>query len=559
MRESGSAALRLGIALVVLAAAYVGAAWFLGHHVPANTTVAGIPVGGMSTDQAEVTLRRAVGTEGTAPVEVMAGDKTISLDPVRAGLTLDLSATVHSLSQFSLLPADLWNHLTGGTDVPLVKTVDRARLDSALASAAAPLNTAPVQGAVSFVDGTVRPVQPIAGSTLSVPQTAAQIAVRWPAMGPIQASVEATQPTVSAQEVARAMAEFANPAMSGPVTVMVGTKKFTVRPAAYAPALSMKADGSGQLVPVVDQAKLVAAVRAASAGAGVESRPRDARITFKGATAVVVPSAPGVTLNDASVATSFLPALTSHARTAKVATTLVQPGLTTAQANAIKPKAVIGTFTTQFPVNPPRTANITLAAKTLNGTYVAPGGQFSLNGVLGERTAAKGYQKAPVIEGGRLTIDYGGGVSQLSTTLFNAAFFAGVRIDQYLPHSFYISRYPEGREATVSWPNVDQKWTNDTGYGILIAARVSGNSVTVSLYGTKVWDIKAVQGPRRNVVQPRTIVDASSSCVAQAPSPGFDVTVDRVFSKGRTTVRTSTFTTHYLPEDSVTCTHPKKP
>ena len=93
--------------------------------------------------------------------------------------------------------------------------------------------------------------------------------------------------------------------------------------------------------------------------------------------------------------------------------------------------------------------------------------------MLGQRTAAKGYNPAPVINNGRLTTDYGGGISQLSTTTFNAAFFSGVRIDQYLAHSFYISRYPEGREATISWPDVDQKWTNDTGYGILIQASVS--------------------------------------------------------------------------------------
>jgi vancomycin resistance protein YoaR len=162
-----------------------------------------------------------------------------------------------------------------------------------------------------------------------------------------------------------------------------------------------------------------------------------------------------------------------------------------------------------------------------------------------------------VIVDGRLTKDYGGGVSQVSTTTFNAAFFSGVRIDDYLPHSFYISRYPEGREATVSWPDVDQKWTNDTGAGILIQAGVSGNAITVTFHGTKVWDIESVKGPRRNVVQPRTIVDNRAGCVPQSPSPGFDVTVARVFKKNGQTVKTSTFTTHYIPEDNVRCTHPQ--
>ena len=81
--------------------------------------------------------------------------------------------------------------------------------------------------------------------------------------------------------------------------------------------------------------------------------------------------------------------------------------------------------------------------------------------MLGQRTAAKGYNSAPVIENGRLNKDYGGGISQVSTTTFNATFFSGVRIEEYLPHSFYISRYPEGREATISWPDVD-KWLPTT-------------------------------------------------------------------------------------------------
>jgi vancomycin resistance protein YoaR len=229
--------------------------------------------------------------------------------------------------------------------------------------------------------------------------------------------------------------------------------------------------------------------------------------------------------------------------------------VTTAAAHGWQIKEPISTFTTQFPVNPPRTTNIKIAIATLNGTLVRPGGQFSLNSTLGKRTPAKGYQKAPVIYGGRLVSDYGGGVSQVSTTTFNAAFFAGVKFNQYTAHSFYIARYPEGREATVSWPDVDQKWTNDTGAGILIQANVSGNNITVTLWGTKTRDVQASRGPRRNVVQPRTIVDARPGCVSQAPTPGFDVTVTQIFIQNGAQVRSVRFNTHYIPEDTVTCTH----
>ena len=80
--------------------------------------------------------------------------------------------------------------------------------------------------------------------------------------------------------------------------------------------------------------------------------------------------------------------------------------------------------------------------------------------------------------------------------------------------------------------------------------------MTVTFHGTKVWDIESVKSPRRNVVQPKTIVDDKPGCVTQSPSTGFDVTVTRVFKKAGKTIRSSTFTTHYIPEDKVTCTHP---
>ena len=83
---------------------------------------------------------------------------------------------------------------------------------------------------------------------------------------------------------------------------------------------------------------------------------------------------------------------------------------------------------------------------------------------------------------------------------------------------------------------------------------MSGSAVTVTFYGTKVWDVAASEGERRNVVQPKTIVDDSKGCVTQSPSPGFDVTVSRIFKKAGKTVKTSQFNTHYIPEDKVTCT-----
>ena len=103
------------------------------------------------------------------------------------------------------------------------------------------------------------------------------------------------------------------------------------------------------------------------------------------------------------------------------------------------------------------------------GVLIAPGETFSANGFVGKRTKEKGFASAPVIENGKFSEDYGGGVSQWATTTFNAAFFAGLDIPDHKAHSIYISRYPYGREATLAYPSVDLKIHNNTPYGVVMA------------------------------------------------------------------------------------------
>ncbi|MBL0205427.1 MAG: VanW family protein [Candidatus Microthrix sp.] len=117
--------------------------------------------------------------------------------------------------------------------------------------------------------------------------------------------------------------------------------------------------------------------------------------------------------------------------------------------------------------------------------YIPPGGSFSVNDFVGQRTEEKGFVSAPVIEDGVFTKDTGGGISQYATTLFNASFFAGLDIPRYKAHSVYISRYPFGREATLAYPGVDLKISNPSPYGVMIWPTYTDTSITVSLYSTK--------------------------------------------------------------------------
>ncbi|MBM2623789.1 VanW family protein [Actinoplanes sp. LDG1-06] len=190
---------------------------------------------------------------------------------------------------------------------------------------------------------------------------------------------------------------------------------------------------------------------------------------------------------------------------------------------------LIGTFTTYHPCCAPRVTNIHRIADLVDGTVVPAGATFSLNDTAGERTRARGFVPAPAIVDGELEDQLGGGVSQFSTTLFNAAWFAGLDIRRHQPHSLYITRYPPGREATLDWRSIDNVIHNNTSAPFVIRVRTTGTSVTVGLYGhTGDRNVESVTGPR----SPRD-------------NGGFRITVKRTILQGGEVTGTNTLTWTY--------------
>jgi vancomycin resistance protein YoaR len=167
------------------------------------------------------------------------------------------------------------------------------------------------------------------------------------------------------------------------------------------------------------------------------------------------------------------------------------PSLTVEEAQALGIKEPVGGFTTKHAAGEPRVTNIHRIADLLRGTVIKPGATFSVNKAVGKRTTEKGFVVAPVIENGLHAEDVGGGISQFATTLFNAAFFAGLDFGEYQSHSLKIGRYPKGREATMGYPHPDLEIENTTPYGVLIWPTYDARSITVTLYSTKY--VEAVQ------------------------------------------------------------------
>jgi vancomycin resistance protein YoaR len=221
----------------------------------------------------------------------------------------------------------------------------------------------------------------------------------------------------------------------------------------------------------------------------------DVSFASRPARAVVHPARSGQSVDMTTAAAAIRDAVAKGQRAVTLDVKLVQPKITTAALRRVD--QLIGSFTTYHACCEPRVTNIHRMAEIVDGTVVLPGATFSLNQASGRRTAANGFVAAPAIADGELVQQFGGGVSQFSTTLFNATWFSGLPTLKHQPHSKYISRYPPGREATLDYDTIDQVFRNDTATPVVIRATTTGTSVTVALYGhTGDRTVTSTTGPR---------------------------------------------------------------
>lgn len=179
-------------------------------------------------------------------------------------------------------------------------------------------------------------------------------------------------------------------------------------------------------------------------------------------------------------------------------TNQIPASVTTESLQSLSIVEPIGTFTTKHKAGEVRVKNIHRIADLLQGKVIKPGETFSVNDTIGPRSKANGFFSAGVIEQGLFKEDFGGGISQFATTMFNAAFFAGLDLVEYQAHSLYINRYPYGREATLSFPKPDLKVRNNTPHGILIWPTYTSTTITVTLFSTSFVKGEAVGQTKRS-------------------------------------------------------------
>ena len=551
----------LGVLAVLVLGLYAVGYLVAGERLPRNAVISGVDVGGLSTAEAGERLTAELGPRAAAPMELRAGEQKTELDPAKAGLRLDVDASLDAAGGRSLDPRAIWRVLTGGTATEAVADVDPQALDAAVAAAAEDLDREPADARLSYRGADVKLTKAQQGLTVDREQAVEAVRDGYLVEGPVELPAAVTPPEITTAEAEQVRDDYAEPAVSAPVRVKAGgAGEFRVTPTMIAKALTFRAE-DGTLKPSLDADALRAAAEPAVDDVEV-SEPRDATVRLSGGKPEVVPAVDGTTVSAESLAAAVEPALTKKGdeRAAEVELTGAKAKFTTDDAEKLGIKEVTGEFTTYFPYAEYRNVNISRAAERINGTVLKPGETFSLNRVVGERTRANGFTEGLIISGGKFKRELGGGVSQSATTTFNAMFFAGLKDVEHQPHTLYIDRYPPGREATVAWPNLDLKFTNDTDYGVLVQASAvkatgsSRGSMTVKMWSTKTWDkIESTKPAKSNFTTGRDITDDSASCEPQEPVRGFDVSYARLFYRDGKVAKRENFSWTYAPTDRISC------
>ena len=479
----------LGAAVLALAGV-IAAAIVAGSpdRLPGGTRIAGVDVGGLTPTAATRLLERRAARLQRDPVEFVASGRTFRLTASQLGVRSDWAAAVRQAvaSTDGVGPVRglkrIQARIFGSEIEPRVRAYPSV-LRFTVGRIAESVDRPAVEAGIARRGLAFRITPESPGSRLDREAAASAIVA---ALASLQRQAVIRLPTiVTAPKLTRdeldAAADTARTAVSAPVTLTVGPTRFRLARWRVAQLLDLPSEGATRVTIGGPEARRWLAELARS----VRRPPRDATFRVVSGGIEIVPARVGRALDveDARAAIERA-AFSPVSRSATVATHVTEPDRTTSEAQAMGITGVVGSYTTTYGGTPGRIHNVQLVANLIDGALIAPGSRFSFNETTGERNEAKGFEEAPVIINGELQSGIGGGVCQVSTTVFNAAFEAGLSIERRTNHALYISHYPLGRDATVNYPDIDLVFENDTSRWLLLRTFVGAGSLTVNLYGT---------------------------------------------------------------------------
>jgi vancomycin resistance protein YoaR len=514
------------LALVGAVALVVGLA-FAGSSskLAAGSRIAGIDVGGLTPAQARRLLERRARAYENRPVRFSTGSRTWSISPSDLGVAFDWPAAISEVQR----RGDGFGPFRGlrrldvrffGADVEPATTVWDQALQLEVARIAAGTDRAPQEASISLHGLRPEVVPARAGLRLDRRGTEAALVRALASFdrSPVRLPVSVQTPHVTTAALVP-VARQIRTAVSGPVRLRLGATRWRISRFRIAQLLETPQDGRTR--PRI--AGAAADAFFVKLGRSIGRPPVDAGFEVDGSRVSIAPAQPGLALDVPTTARNLLAAaLRPVRREADAVVVTQQPARSTQDAQAMGITGLVSGYETYFGGVPNRIHNVQVVSHLVDEQLIPPGKEWSFNAATGARTAAKGFVEAPVIINGELQTGLGGGVCQVSTTVFNAAYEAGLKITARTNHALYISHYPLGRDATVDYPGIDLRFVNDTGHWLLMRTFVSSSSLVVNLYGTPQHRrVESVASPLRVV---------AAAPVQQVPDP--------TLAKGKTVIET---------------------
>ena len=501
----------LAIVIALIGLAFAGSA----ARITEGVAIAGVDVGGLTPKEARALLERRFDQVARVPIVFTADEETFPIKATTLGVEADWTAAIDLAARegegFGPVRGfrRLQTRFFGAEIVPPTQAYSAA-LDYKLEGLAEEIDQRHVEAKLVRRGLQVEIVRGQPGRRLDKDAAGATI-VR--ALARLERGQRVALPVridpveVSAVDLAPAAGQ-AQIALSAPVRLEHEGTRWKLPRWRIAELLSLPTGGKTELaIGGRGAERWFASLRKS-----VERAPVDARIEAAGDGVQIVPDKPGLAVDVPATADALLAALvTTEPRTATLVVRTAEADRTVADVQAMGIERRLASYTTLYAGTWDRITNLRLGISLLNGALVAPGGTFSFNERVGERTLERGFRPAPVIIKDEYEEDIGGGVSQVATTAFNAAWEAGLKIVERAPHSLYITRYQLGRDATVNYPDLDLKFVNDTPKWILVAGSAGDAGITVSIYGG---------GPERRVESSEgTIRVTGPAPIRRVPDP----------------------------------------
>ena len=537
-----------------------------------GVAVQDLPLGELDRESAIAAVQRAFTPFPAPPIRLRAGDRIWTVRPEQMGVKVDASAIVERAMRIA--HEDGWRERLSkrldcrlhGCSVPLLYTFDDGTTDYFLAHVSQQVDRPLKEPSLRIEGGRVAVDPGSEGEVLDVEATRERLyaAFRSGETGPVEAVVKKQKPIPIDLQSTK---ESAQRLLAHDIVLTLDdggdTKTFTLTRQTLAGMVVWEPDYSSKSVrwlASIDENRLKGWVEGLKDA--VRKAPKDARLDFDEASGKVVvlqASVPGRKLDVDATVKRIMEALKAGNGKVPLALERIKPEVDEADIPKMGIREVVGEATTYFRGSRPgRVQNIKVSAERFRGLVIPPGGVFSFNDHIGPVDAAHGFVESLIIKGDRTAVGIGGGVCQVSTTLFQAAFWAGLPILERWAHGYIVRWYGDpGLDATVYTPNVDLKFENNTGYYLLIKPLVDEKkgSLTFKLYGTSSgWQVRIAERKVEDIEPPPPPIykenpDLPKGTIKQVewPKPGEKVTVVReVVKDGKVTSRNK-FVSVYTP------------